>query len=261
MRTSKRRRRTPDPLASASAVRGVLAELRRRAPHLPDDEKELVSLLRAAIYRERRPQAVGPRGRRSRWSERLTLVALSVLREILATGDYGRKDARSFVEHYLGVLHFPADVREVFERGDVNLFEAEQLCRLTKTSLRATPARAAGRRARVLAAHLASREAGSKLRDRVDALLRPSSGARSELIDDASLLAVDADPGHVFFELLSSIGQALGDISDDDLSSEDREHILEHGDQILLALKRVNRRVSRAVGAPEASRSDGRRTL
>lgn len=241
MRTSRRRKRTPDPLASVAAVRGVLDELRRRAPHLPDDERELVSLLRAAIYRERRPQAVGPRGRRSRWPERLTIVALANLREFLATGDYGRKDARSFVEHYLGVLHFPADVLAALERGDVNLFEAEQLTRLNTKTLQTNPARAAGRRARILAAHLASRDAGSKLRDRVDALLKPAKPV-SKSTDDASLLEVEVDPGQVFYELLTSIAQALGEITDEELSKEERERILEHGDQILLALGRVRRR-------------------
>lgn len=246
MRTSKRRRRKPDPLASAAAVRGVLAKLRQLAPHLPDDEKELVSLLRAAIYRERRPEAAGPRGRRSRWPDRLTIVALANLREILATGDYGRKDARSFVEHYLGVLHFPVDVRDAFERGDVNLFEAEQLCRLTKASLRTSSARAAGRRARVLAAHLEAQEAGTLLRDRVDALL-PSTGVdveRRDSLDDASLLEVDVDPGQVFYELLTSIGHALAETANEDLTDDERIRILEHGDQILLLLGRARRRRS-----------------
>lgn len=258
MRTSKRRKRTPDPLASAGAVRGVLAELRRRSPHLPEDENDLVSLLRAAIHRERRPAAVGSRGRRSRWPERLTIIALANLREVLGSGAYGRKGARSFVEHYLGVLHFPADVLASLERGDVNLFEAEQLSRLNSKSLRTNPARAAGRRSRIMSAHLAAHEAGTKLRDRVDELLRPSSGDRSESIDDASLLQVEADPGQVFYELLSSIGQALAETTEDDLNDDERGRILEHGDQILLLLNRSRQRRARQA-APNAA--DDRKLL
>ncbi len=37
----------------------------------------------------------------------------------------------SFVDHYLRLPEFPAEVVEVLEKREINLFEAEQLARVT----------------------------------------------------------------------------------------------------------------------------------
>ena len=150
----KRRRRSHDPLASAASVRAVLREVCERVPAVPLDERQAVSMLRAAIYAERRPAAPSGRGRKARWARRDLIAAVSALREILRRGAYGNKDARSFVEHYLRVLAFPADVAGALERGEVNLFEAEQLARLTPRALGAPAASARSRRQALLRAHL-----------------------------------------------------------------------------------------------------------
>jgi hypothetical protein len=41
----------------------------------------------------------------------------------------------SFVDHYLRLLDFPARVAESVEKGDINLFKAQQLARLTADRL------------------------------------------------------------------------------------------------------------------------------
>ncbi len=48
----------------------------------------------------------------------------------------------SFVGQYLSILDFPRDVRETFERGNVNLYEAHQFARLSAKKLGGTDAEA-----------------------------------------------------------------------------------------------------------------------
>lgn len=257
MKITRRRRRSPDPLASAAAVREVLAELRTRVPNIPNDEKQIVSLLRAAIHAERSPDAASGRGRKSRWPARDLALATSGLRDILGRGTYGRKDARSYVEHYLRVLTFPADVREALERGDVNLFEAEQLARLTSRSLGVSTAQTRARRQRLLMTHLQTQESGARLRTRVNAVLAgPQTGASGaqasaytpEILEATEALeaeiaggpeAIEADPTSIFYDLLSTIAHALNNLNPDDLSADDQERVFEYGDKILLILKRA----------------------
>jgi hypothetical protein len=265
MPLTRRRRRRPDPLASAEAVRAVLRELAERLPNKPKAEREIVSLLRAAIHAERSPAPATKAGRRSKWPARELALAASLLREILARETSGRKDARTFVDHYLRVIAFPADVLEAFERGDANLFEAEQLARLTSKTLGVPPAKAAARRQQVLRAHLRAQESSARLRSRVGALLAApakasdsreaaSPGFSVEVLEAAADLeaeldgepeALVVDPTGVFYDLLSALAYALSEIDPAELTDDDQERIFEHGDKVLLVLNRVKARRAR----------------
>jgi hypothetical protein len=46
------------------------------------------------------------------------------------------------VGQYLHILDFPTDIRKALERGDVNLFEAHQLARITAHRINSTEAEA-----------------------------------------------------------------------------------------------------------------------
>ena len=260
MRTTRRRKRQPDPLASAAAVRAVFDELRRRLPEIiPTDEKRLASLLRAAIWAERSRAGSSPRGRRSRWPPRDLARVAAALRDILGRGTSSRKDARSFVDHYLRLLSFPADVLEALERGEVNLFEAEQLARVTPKALGLSSSSARTRRRQLLRAHLAAQQSGQRLRMRVNALLNsdsaeeadlPSPQVSHEILAAAAQLEaelagasdeVEPDPTHLFYELLASIAHALGKLEPDDLTEEVQKQLFSHGDAILLVLQKLER--------------------
>ena len=260
MPSTYRRTRQPDALASAAAVRSIFDQLRHRLPDvIPQSEKELVSLLRAAVWAERSPAGSSNRGRRSRWPQRDLALAARALRDILARGTYGRKDARSFVDHYLRILSFPDDVREALERGEVTLFEAEQLARVTTKALGLPSSAARARRQQLLRVHLSAKESGQRLRTRVTGLLNPQSAAEAdlafpqfskEILAAAAELeteladmhdALDPDPTHLFYELLSSIAHALGKIEPDDLTDEVQTQLFSHGDAILLMLQKLER--------------------
>src|SRR5207237_10898747 len=91
------------------------------------------------------------RGRPSRYPREHLLRVDSQLRDLLARET--SISVRSFVGQYLPILDFPRDVRDALERGDVNLFEAHQLARLTSERLGSTDAQALSLRKNWLGAH------------------------------------------------------------------------------------------------------------
>jgi hypothetical protein len=82
------------------------------------------------------------RGRPARYAREQLLRVDAVLREILARET--SISVRSFIGQYVPILDFPRDVREALERGDLNLFEAHQLARLTARKLGGTDGEARG---------------------------------------------------------------------------------------------------------------------
>ncbi len=134
MKATRRRNRTLDPLASRSAIKNVIKQLRASLPDLiPKSDKQLLSMLRAIIHAERHPDIKTRRGRKATWKDYELAKASSVLRGIIERGTK-RVSLRSFVEHYLLIPSFPEDVAQSLESGEINLFEAEQLARLTRSS-------------------------------------------------------------------------------------------------------------------------------
>jgi hypothetical protein len=65
-----------------------------------------------------------------------------------------RISAWSFVCQYLPILYFPRDVCKALELGDLNLFEAHQLARITSKMFGGTGAEARSLRKRLLETHL-----------------------------------------------------------------------------------------------------------
>src|SRR5262249_28490549 len=94
----------------------------------------------------------------------------SSLRAILDRGTK-RVGLRSFVEHYLLIPRFPEEVVKALERGEINLFEAEQLARLIPDRTGIPEDRMRKWRLALLGTHLQSGESGARLKARVDALL------------------------------------------------------------------------------------------
>lgn len=171
MKATHRRTRTLDPLASRAAVRAILARMQTAlGTHCPKTEKELVQLLRATGYAERHRHVQAGRGRKSRWSASDKARVRQVLTDLLAR-ETKRIGLRSFLEHYLLILEFPAEVAEALEDGRLNLFEAEQLARLTAKRLGLSEAKSKQRRQALLRAHLQTSASGMRLKTKVDAAL------------------------------------------------------------------------------------------
>lgn len=182
MRATRRRQRKTDPLASLAAVRSITEKLRSALPDLiPSKDKELVRrLLRAARHAQRYPATDTKRGRPGKWKREDLLRVVTQLEDILGCETSSHISFASFVDHYLRLPNFPSDVVEALENGDINLFEAAQLARVTAKRLELTYGQAKHTRSGLLSSHLQTRASGNRLRQRVNELLCASAAETGE---------------------------------------------------------------------------------
>ena len=132
---------------------------------------------------------------------------------------------------------------------DINLFEAEQLARITAQRLGVTSGQAKHTRAELLSSHLQTKASGSRLRQRVNELLRASAaktgeGSDGELTAEFEDLE-DFDPydsTHLFWEQLKQLGFAFREIRREDVTDEEIEELLKASEPILAILSRIQRR-------------------
>lgn len=252
MRIARRRARRDDPLVSPSAVRLILECLRNSLPRLiPSNEKQFVKLLRAVRHIERYSATDTTRGRPSRW-ERTDLLQVSAqLRQILERETQGRVSLASFIDHYLRVLDFPLDIVAPLERGAINLFEAEQLARLTPEQLKVSTAQARQRRADLLQSHLAIHASGARLRARVREMLGEHIKAPTTTIHDMTIapgledlenLEELSDPTILFYDEITRLVLALREIRPEDLTDELSQQFFQANDELWNVIARIQRR-------------------
>jgi hypothetical protein len=237
----------PDLLASPEAVRSVLNQLRAAEPELiPKKDKDLVSMLQALRHVQRYPASDTKRGRPARWRREDLLRIGARLGEILDRETSSRISVASFVDHYLRLPDFPADVLQALAAGEINLFEAAQLARLTPARLGVSPLQARRTRAELLNAHLQTKLSAARLRERVLEILRaaaPEPAAKSENESDLDLEDFDPyDPTHLFWDQIKQLGFAFKEIRREDVTAEEIEELLKASEPILTILGRIRRR-------------------
>jgi hypothetical protein len=206
-------------------------------------------MLRAARHALRYPATRTDRGRPGRWKREELLKVAACLGDILDRETSSHTSFASFVDHYLRLPDFPSDVVEALEKGDINLFEAEQLARVTAKRLEVTFGQAKRTRAELLSSHLQTKASGEKLRQRVNELLR-SWAAETEKSTGGELNAElkdleDFDPydsTHLFWEQLKQLGFAFREIRREDVTDEEVEELLKASEPILAILSRIQRR-------------------
>lgn len=147
---------------------------------IPHKDKELVHLLRAARHAQRYPTTDTKCGRPGKWKREDLLSLAARLGEILDRETSSHISFASFVDHYLRLPDFPCDVVEALENCDINLFEAEQLARVTAQRLGATYGHVKRKRGELLSSHLQMKASGERLRQRVNELLRVSVAESAE---------------------------------------------------------------------------------
>lgn len=251
MKATRRRTRRLDPLASAEGVEAVLKHLRNSLPDLiPRSRKSLASLLNSVRGLYMRPPGETNRGRPARYTREQLLRVDSQLRDLLSRET--RLSVRSFVGQYLPILDFQRDVQEALERGDINLFEAHQLARLSAKKLGGTDGEARSVRKKLLEAHLLAQGSGTLLRARVKEMLgeaREPDATETEVMAmgkaDELLVADPLDASHLFFEELRMISRALREIGPEEVTDEDLSEIMPAVDQITLTLQKIARRKDR----------------
>jgi hypothetical protein len=92
-------------------------------------------MLRAARHIQRYSASDTKRGRPSNFKREDLLKVATRLVDILERETSSHISVASFVDHYLRLLEFPADVLAALSNGEINLFEAAQLARITAERL------------------------------------------------------------------------------------------------------------------------------
>jgi hypothetical protein len=252
LRATHRRPRRPDSLASPHAVRLVLNQLRELLPELiPQSEKALIRLLRAVRHIEKYPATDTKRGRPSRWKREDLLKVASSLRGILQRETSGRIAIVTFIDHYTRILDFPQDLVDSLRDGSINLFEAEQLMRLSSVRSALTPAEARKKRAELLSAHLHARLSGERLRRRVNELLRSLRDGperdRADLADVTDLEDFDPyDTSHLLWDEIKQLGFAFRNIRREGVTDEMLEELLRVSGPLWAVLTKLQRQGEKA---------------
>lgn len=249
MRATRRRNRQNDPLALPEAVISIFAQLRVVLPEIiPHKDKDLIRMLRAARHIQRYAATDTKRGRPSHWKREDLIKVSTSLNGILERETSSHISLASFVDHYLRLLDFPADVVAALSSSEINLFEAAQLARITAERVGSTSGQAKRTRADLLTTHLQTKESGPHLRQRVNELFRASADeARGEAIE-AELNLEDFDPydsTHLFWDQIKQLGFALRDIRREDVADEEIDELLKASEPVLTVLARIQRRKER----------------
>jgi hypothetical protein len=228
------------------AVRSITEKLRSALPDIiPSKDKELVRLLRAARHAQRYPATDTKRGRPSEWKREDLLRVAARLEDILGRETSSHISFASFVDHYLRLPDFPSDVIEALESEGINIFEAEQLARVTAGRLGVSPGQAKRTRSELLSSHLQTKASGERLRQRVNELLRaspteagePGGGLDTELEDLEDFDPYDST--HLFWEQLKQLGFAFREIRREDVTDDEIEELLKASEPILAILSRI----------------------
>jgi hypothetical protein len=233
-------------------VTSIFAQLRAAMPEIiPRRDKDLIRMLRATRHIQRYSATDTKRGRPSHWKREDLIKVSTSLSDILERETSSHISIASFVDHYLRLLDFPSDVLAALSRGEINLFEAAQLSRITAEKLGSTSSQTKRMRADLLSTHLQTKESGPRLRERVNELLRASSiEARGGEVTDMELNLEDFDPydpTHLFWDQIKQLGFALREISPNDVTEEEVDELLKASEPILTILARIQRRKERGV--------------
>lgn len=199
---------------------------------IPHKDQELVRLPRAARHVQRYSATDTKRGRPSKWKRDDLFRVVARLEDILKRETSSHISFASFVDHYLRLPDFPADVIKVLENADINLFEAEQLARVTAVRLGISLSQAKRTRSELLSSHLQTKASGERLRQRVNELLRasPTEAGESGGGPDTELEDLENfdpnDSTHLFWEQLKQLGFAFKEIRREDVTDEEIEELL-----------------------------------
>jgi hypothetical protein len=256
MRATRKRNRQSNSLASPEAVTAIFSQLRAAMPEvIPRIDKDLIRMLRAARHIQRYAATDTKRGRPSHWKREDLLKVSTALNDILERETSSHISIASFIDHYIRLLDFPADVLAALNRGEINLFEAAQLARVSAEKLGSTSGQAKRTRADLLSTHLQTKESGPHLRERVNELLRASANQAqaAEVVDlGQDLENFDPyDPTHLFWDQIKQLGFALRDIRPEDVNDEEIDELLRVSDPVLTVLARIQRRKASKTLKPE----------
>jgi hypothetical protein len=251
MRANRRRQRKPDLLAHPEAIRSLFERLRDLLPNIiPQREKHLIKMLNAVRNIERRSASDTKRGRPSRWKRTDLIQVANHLRFLLERETQGRVSLNSFISLYIRILDFPSDVVDALVAGNINLFEATQLSRLTAERLKLSQLKVRELRGDIVRSHLLAQgsEAGLRARvieqlgEKIENLKSKESGDLGINVVDELIVDDPYDTRHLFWEELRRIGLALRRVTSEDIDDKILDDFLSASDHLSNVLVRVEKR-------------------
>ena len=244
--TTRRRVRKPDPLASASEIRKVIDDLRRRCPELiPASDRGLFRLMNAVRHIERRPAGDSKSGRPGHFPREKLIEVSRHLKAALAKNYRDRISLSTFISFCLPILNYPPDILDALENGEVTRLEAAQLARLAPERLDVKPKKALAIRQEVLLNHLKMQGSQTQLRRRVAELVGDETIMTSEnmaaavgQVDDLLTVAED-DRRHLFYEQMKEFFFAMREIKPEEVDDQTLQEILEASDQLMEVIYKI----------------------
>ncbi len=258
----RRRTRQPDPLASVSAIREVIDELRERCPDLiPASDRGLFRLMNAVRHIERHPTGLSRSGRPGHFPREKLLEVARHLKAVLAKQHRERISPSTFIGFCLPILNYPSEVIEALEKGEINRLEASQIARLTPERLDVKPKKALAIRQEVLSNHLKMQGSQTQLRQRVAGLLGAETLVTSEnlaasvhQVDDLLMVEED-DRRHLFYEQMKEFFFAMRDIRPEEIDDPTLEEILAASDQLMGVLYKIRLKRKQQAEAEKKGRN------
>jgi hypothetical protein len=249
MKTSRRRSRKVDRLATVNGVRAVLNELQEQFPKLYlQTDQQLFSLLNAVRHSGRSSSQNYQKGRPANWDRETLQKVSQSLTSILAQHSQNRVSLNSFVCLYLRILHFPAEIQTELALGNLNLQEATQLARLTSTKLVTDENTAQAIRLQLIKEHQLVAGSQSQLRSKVQAILGESGLISGETLAlgarqaDVLLNVNPDDTRHLFFETIKDLFYALRSLDSSKLEERDIGALMSAADLLSNTILQIEQR-------------------
>lgn len=253
---SRRRQRTPHPIARVEVVRAILADVRTCFATLPlKQDASVIKFLRAALHSATKEPTYSGSGRPPRWSRETLRAVPSLVESCLRNRGADDLSFSSFVKHYCPLLTFPSDVLTALEADQITLFEAEQLARVVPGRFGLESEREAKqKRKELMIAHLRSHGTSNALRQRIshpqninaakDTLksLTPDQSGAAEIqreIDEYAEQLEKMDYTFLFVDELTYIVQHMLQIDAAKLADTDVDRLLAKLDDVVTVVREL----------------------
>lgn len=252
MKSTRKRTRQFDPLATPKGVQKIFEQLRVTAPNLiPTKDDELISLLNAARYLKKRPAHASHRGRPSQWPPEVLNEAVTILRSLLEKETNGRVSVQTFIGQHLALLAYPLEIANALSGGQINKQEAASLARLTAERLQVAEEEARHLRLALLKAHLETFESQNQLRHKIKEMLGETTLFSRETLalgmqkSDSLLEFNRLDVKHIFFETMRDLFYAIRTLNPEELLDDDIAEFMRAADSLSDTLKGIEQRIAK----------------
>ncbi len=183
----------------------------------------------------------------------LLLAIVNTMSEILAKESHSRISFRTFTDNYLRILSCPNDIKEWLEVGEITLFEALQLKRLSAENLAVSLDQASMVRTNLFLECRKEKWIIQRLRYEVDIKLGKTGSIENpienpiktsaSIVEENPSLSIDREvsinTNSFFSEQLYSMIEIINSINFEELEKSEQEVLLNSIDNVVLQLQKI----------------------